>query len=94
MPRIDPIRTKRLLIREFQPSDREALLAIVRDPDQMILQQHFPYIRQQLAQVAGEVGGLRAVVGAMVVGKREGQQQARHDLSVAVHRPRRGACEA
>ena len=35
MPRIDPIRTTRLLIREFQPSDREALLAIVRDPDQI-----------------------------------------------------------
>jgi RimJ/RimL family protein N-acetyltransferase len=35
MPRIDPIRTKRLLIREFQPSDREALLAIVRDPGQI-----------------------------------------------------------
>ena len=35
MPRIDPIQTKRLLIREFQPSDREALLAIVRDPDQI-----------------------------------------------------------
>ena len=35
MPRIDPIRTKRLLIREFQPSDRDALLAIVRDPEQI-----------------------------------------------------------
>jgi [ribosomal protein S5]-alanine N-acetyltransferase len=35
MSSIDPIRTKRLLIREFQPSDREALLAIVRDPDQI-----------------------------------------------------------
>jgi RimJ/RimL family protein N-acetyltransferase len=35
MPRIDPIRTKRLLVREFRPSDREALLAIVRDPDQI-----------------------------------------------------------
>jgi RimJ/RimL family protein N-acetyltransferase len=35
MPRIDPIRTKRLLIRELQPGDREALLAIVRDPDQI-----------------------------------------------------------
>jgi [ribosomal protein S5]-alanine N-acetyltransferase len=35
MPRIDPIRTKRLLIREFQASDREALLAIVRDPGQI-----------------------------------------------------------
>ena len=35
MPRIEPIRTKRLLIREFQPGDREALLAIVRDPDQI-----------------------------------------------------------
>ena len=35
MPRIDPIRTKRLLIREFQPADREALLTIVRDPDQI-----------------------------------------------------------
>jgi RimJ/RimL family protein N-acetyltransferase len=35
MPRIDPIRTKRLLIREFQASDREALLAIVRDPEQI-----------------------------------------------------------
>ena len=35
MPRIDPIRTKRLLIRELQPSDREALLAIVREPDQI-----------------------------------------------------------
>jgi RimJ/RimL family protein N-acetyltransferase len=35
MPRIDPIRTNRLLIREFQASDREALLAVVRDPDQI-----------------------------------------------------------
>jgi len=35
MPRIDPIRTERLLIREFQTNDREALLAIVRDPDQI-----------------------------------------------------------
>ena len=35
MPRIDPIRTPRLLVREFQPSDREALLAIVRDPSQI-----------------------------------------------------------
>ena len=35
MPRIDPIRTSRLLIREFQGSDREALLAVVRDPDQI-----------------------------------------------------------
>jgi [ribosomal protein S5]-alanine N-acetyltransferase len=35
MPPIEPIRTKRLLIREFQASDREALLAFVRDPDQI-----------------------------------------------------------
>ena len=35
MTRIDPIRTQRLLIREFQASDREALLAMVRDPDQI-----------------------------------------------------------
>ena len=35
MPRIDPLRTQRLVIREFQPSDRQALLAIVRDPDQI-----------------------------------------------------------
>jgi len=35
MHRIDPIRTERLLIREFQRSDREALLAIVADPDQI-----------------------------------------------------------
>ena len=35
MPGIDPIRTKRLLIREFQLGDRAALLAIVRDPDQI-----------------------------------------------------------
>jgi RimJ/RimL family protein N-acetyltransferase len=35
MPRIDPIRTKRLVIREFQASDHEALLAFVRDPDQI-----------------------------------------------------------
>ena len=35
MARIDPIRTKRLLIREFRPSDRQTLLAFVRDPDQI-----------------------------------------------------------
>jgi RimJ/RimL family protein N-acetyltransferase len=35
MPRIDPIRTARLFIRECQASDREALLAFVRDPDQI-----------------------------------------------------------
>lgn len=35
MPRIEPIRTSRLLIREFEASDRESLLAIVRDPDQI-----------------------------------------------------------
>ncbi len=35
MPRLDPTRTSRLLIREFQRSDREALLAVVRDPDQI-----------------------------------------------------------
>jgi RimJ/RimL family protein N-acetyltransferase len=35
MPRIDPIATERLLLREFQPNDREALLAIVREPDQI-----------------------------------------------------------
>jgi RimJ/RimL family protein N-acetyltransferase len=35
MPHIDPIRTERLLIRELKPSDREALLAIVQDPDQI-----------------------------------------------------------
>ena len=35
MPRIDPIRTDRLLIREFQANDREPLLAFVRDPDQI-----------------------------------------------------------
>lgn len=35
MPRIEPIRTKRLLIREFEASDRESLLAIVREPDQI-----------------------------------------------------------
>ncbi len=32
---IDPIRTERLLIREFRPTDRDALLAIVRDPTQI-----------------------------------------------------------
>lgn len=35
MASIEPIQTKRLLIREFRPSDREALLAIVRDPQQL-----------------------------------------------------------
>jgi RimJ/RimL family protein N-acetyltransferase len=35
MPQIDPIRTKRLVIRELQATDREALLAFVRDPDQI-----------------------------------------------------------
>jgi RimJ/RimL family protein N-acetyltransferase len=35
MPRLDPIQTKRLRIREFQPSDRQPLLAFVRDPDQI-----------------------------------------------------------
>ena len=35
MPRVQPIRTQRLVIRELQASDREALLAIVRDPDQI-----------------------------------------------------------
>ena len=35
MRRIDPTRTKRLLIREFHPSDRQVLLAFVRDPDQI-----------------------------------------------------------
>ncbi len=33
--RIDPIRTERLVIREIEPRDREPLLAIVRDPDQI-----------------------------------------------------------
>jgi len=37
------------------------------------LEQHFSNVRQQFAQVAGESGGLRAVVGAMVVGQREGR---------------------
>jgi [ribosomal protein S5]-alanine N-acetyltransferase len=35
MSSIDPIRTKRLLIREFRPSDRDALVAIVREPEQI-----------------------------------------------------------
>jgi [ribosomal protein S5]-alanine N-acetyltransferase len=35
MPGIEPIHTKRLLIREFRTADREALLAVVRDPDQI-----------------------------------------------------------
>jgi [ribosomal protein S5]-alanine N-acetyltransferase len=35
MPRIEPIRTPRLVVREFRPADREALLAIVRDPSQI-----------------------------------------------------------
>lgn len=35
MPPIEPIRTKRLLLREFQASDRDALLAFVRDPSQI-----------------------------------------------------------
>jgi RimJ/RimL family protein N-acetyltransferase len=33
--RIDPIRTERLVIREINPRDREALLAFVRDPGQI-----------------------------------------------------------
>lgn len=32
---LEPIRTKRLLIREFRPNDRESLLAIVDDPSQI-----------------------------------------------------------
>ncbi|HMA94035.1 MAG TPA: GNAT family protein [Polyangiaceae bacterium] len=35
MVAIEPIRTKRLLIREFLANDREQLLAIVRDPSQI-----------------------------------------------------------
>lgn len=35
MAAIEPIRTKRLLIREFLANDREQLLAIVRDPSQI-----------------------------------------------------------
>ena len=35
MPKIDPILTERLRIREFRLGDREALLAFVRDPDQI-----------------------------------------------------------
>lgn len=48
MPRIDPIRTKRLLIREFQPSDRAALLAIVREPDQIRHMLLFLHTEEQL----------------------------------------------
>jgi len=35
MAAIDPIRTQRLVIREFRASDRQALLSIVREPDQI-----------------------------------------------------------
>jgi RimJ/RimL family protein N-acetyltransferase len=35
MAAIDPIRTQRLVIREFRMSDRESLLSVVRDPDQI-----------------------------------------------------------
>lgn len=35
MPAIDPVRTERLLIREFSPEDREPLMGIVRDPSQI-----------------------------------------------------------
>jgi len=37
------------------------------------LQQHFSNVRQQLAQVAGETGGLGAVVGAVIVESEKGR---------------------
>jgi len=37
---------------------------------------------------------LRAVVGAMIVGERERQDESGDELAIAVHRPQRGAREA
>jgi len=62
--------------------------------DPLGLQQHFSNVRQQLAQVAGETGGLAPSLARVIVGKARRQNQAGNDLSVAAYRPQRGAREA
>jgi len=48
MPALAPLRTPRLVLREFGPRDREPLLAIVRDPSQLEHMLLFLETEQQL----------------------------------------------